>query len=131
VTGLTDAVGHWVTGLALGTIPTLIVVAGLLFLLGSVLDGLALMLRPRRSFCPWWKAWACRRSGLASSSPARWKSACPSATGHESYVIQGVAKRRQHQPHLQGVMPFLASDLVLLLILFPAMALWLPGLFGQ
>jgi hypothetical protein len=33
VTGLTDAVGHWVTGLALGTIPTLIVVAGLLLLL--------------------------------------------------------------------------------------------------
>jgi TRAP-type C4-dicarboxylate transport system permease large subunit len=134
VTGLTDAVGHWVTGLALGTIPTLIVVAGLLLLLGSVLDGLALMLLTTPILLPvvesvgmspiWFGIFITRAMEIGFVHPP---------LGMNLYVIQGVAKDVSINRIFKGVMPFLASDLVhlLLLILFPAMALWLPGLFGQ
>jgi TRAP-type C4-dicarboxylate transport system permease large subunit len=52
--------------------------------------------------------------------------------GMNLFVIQGVAKDVSIGRIFTGVLPFLASDFVhlLLLILFPAMALWLPGLFG-
>lgn len=53
--------------------------------------------------------------------------------GMNLYVIQGVAKDVPLNRIFRGVLPFLGSDLVhlLLLILFPAMALWLPTMFGQ
>jgi TRAP-type C4-dicarboxylate transport system permease large subunit len=48
-------------------------------------------------------------------------------------VIQGVAKDVSITRIFKGVAPFLASDLVhlTLIILFPAIALWLPALLGQ
>jgi C4-dicarboxylate transporter DctM subunit len=53
--------------------------------------------------------------------------------GMNLFVIQGVAKDVPISRIFKGVMPFLASDLVHLvcLILFPAMALWLPQWLGQ
>jgi TRAP-type C4-dicarboxylate transport system permease large subunit len=53
--------------------------------------------------------------------------------GMNLYVIQGVAKDVSIQRIFKGVLPFLASDFVhlLLLVLFPALVLWLPGLLGH
>ncbi len=53
--------------------------------------------------------------------------------GMNLYVIQGVAKDVSIQRIFKGVLPFLASDFVhlLLLLLFPALVLWLPELLGH
>ena len=134
VTGLADAVGDAVTGLGFGTIATLVVVAILLLLLGSVLDGLALMLLTTPILLPvviatgmspiWFGIFICRAMEIGFVHPP---------LGMNLYVIQGVAKDVSISRVFKGVMPFLASDLVhlFLLILFPAMALWLPGYLGQ
>ncbi|BBD99449.1 TRAP transporter large permease [Sphingobium amiense] len=134
VTGLTDAVGNAVTAMDMGTIPTLLVVAGLLLLLGSVLDGLALMLLTTPILLPivqnvgmspiWFGIFVTRAMEIGFVHPP---------LGMNLYVIQGVAKDVPLNRIFRGVLPFLASDLIhlLLLILFPAMALWLPSIFGQ
>jgi TRAP-type C4-dicarboxylate transport system permease large subunit len=53
--------------------------------------------------------------------------------GLNLYVIQGVAKDISLGRIFTGVVPFLIADLLhlLLLILFPALALWLPGLLAK
>jgi len=53
--------------------------------------------------------------------------------GMNLYVIQGVAKDVPLGRIFKGVLPFLGSDLIhlLLIILFPAMVLWLPTVIGQ
>ena len=134
VTGLAEAVGASVTGLGLGVIPTLLLVALILLVLGSVLDGLALMLLTTPILLPvvtglgmspiWFGIFICRAMEIGFVHPP---------LGMNLYVIQGVAKDVSISRIFKGVMPFLASDLahLLLLILFPAMALWLPELLGQ
>jgi len=134
VTGLTEAVGSSVTQMGLGTIPTLLVVAGLLLLLGSVLDGLALMLLTTPILLPivesvgmspiWFGIFITRAMEIGFVHPP---------LGMNLYVIQGVAKDVPLGRIFRGVLPFLGSDLIhlLLIILFPAMALWLPTMFGQ
>jgi TRAP-type C4-dicarboxylate transport system permease large subunit len=99
-----------------------------------VLDGLALMLLTTPILLPvvesvgmspiWFGIFITRAMEIGFVHPP---------LGMNLYVIQGVAKDVSINRIFKGVMPFLASDLVhlLLLILFPAMALWLPGLFGQ
>lgn len=134
VTGITEAVGSGVTELGMGTIPTLLVVAAILLLLGSVLDGLALMLLTTPILLPvvegvgmspiWFGIFITRAMEIGFVHPP---------LGMNLYVIQGVAKDVPLGRIFRGVLPFLASDLIhlLLLILFPAMALWLPSIFGQ
>jgi TRAP-type C4-dicarboxylate transport system permease large subunit len=50
--------------------------------------------------------------------------------GLNLYVIQGIAPDVSLGRIFKGVLPFLSSDLLhlALLILFPAMVLWLPGM---
>jgi len=123
-----------VTALGLGTIPTLLVVACILLLLGSVLDGLALMLLTTPILLPivesvgmspiWFGIFITRAMEIGFVHPP---------LGMNLYVIQGVAKDVPLSRIFRGVLPFLGSDLIhlLLIILFPAMALWLPAQFGQ
>ncbi|HWU04709.1 MAG TPA: TRAP transporter large permease, partial [Novosphingobium sp.] len=134
VTGLTDAVGQGVTGLHLGAVPTVLLVALLLLVLGSVLDGLALMLLTTPILLPvvehvgmspiWFGIFITRAMEIGFVHPP---------LGMNLYVIQGVARDVPIGRIFKGVVPFLCSDLVhlLLLILFPAMAMWLPGVLGQ
>jgi tripartite ATP-independent transporter DctM subunit len=134
VTGLADAVGASVQGLGLGTVPTLLLIAVILLLLGSVLDGLALMLLTTPILLPivtdlgmsaiWFGIFIVRAMEIGFVHPP---------LGMNLYVIQGVAKDVSINRIFRGVLPFLASDLLhlLLLILFPAMALWLPKALGQ
>jgi C4-dicarboxylate transporter DctM subunit len=48
--------------------------------------------------------------------------------GLNLYVIQGIAKNVSLGTVFKGVLPFLTADLLhlVLIVLFPAMALWLP-----
>ncbi|MDT7533479.1 TRAP transporter large permease [Sphingobium sp. SA2] len=134
VTGLTEAVGTVLSAMDMGTIPTLLVVALLLLLLGSVLDGLALMLLTTPILLPivegvgmspiWFGIFITRAMEIGFVHPP---------LGMNLYVIQGVAKDVPLGRIFKGVLPFLGSDLIhlLLIILFPAMALWLPTVIGQ
>jgi len=129
VTGLAEAAGGMVASLSLGTIGTLVVVALLLLVLGSVLDGLALMLLTTPILLPivqttgmsalWFGIFITRAMEMGFVHPP---------LGMNLYVIQGVAKDVSIGRIFKGVMPFLASDFVhlFLLILIPGMALWLP-----
>ncbi len=134
VTGLAEAVGSSVSGLGLGKIATLLLIALILLLLGSILDGLALMLLTTPILLPivtdlgmsaiWFGIFITRAMEIGFVHPP---------LGMNLYVIQGIAKDVSIGRIFKGVAPFLASDLVhlLLLILFPAIALWLPGVLAK
>jgi len=134
VTGLPDALGAAVRALNLGSFGTLLLIAAFLLLLGSVLDGLALMLLTTPILLPivgaagmtpiWFGIFLTRAMEIGFVHPP---------LGMNLYVIQGVAKDVPINRIFKGVLPFLASDFVhlLLLILFPALTLWLPGWIGN
>lgn len=134
ITGLPDALGAAVRALDLGSLGTLLLIAAFLLLLGSVLDGLALMLLTTPILLPivgeagmtpiWFGIFLTRAMEIGFVHPP---------LGMNLYVIQGVAKDVPIDRIFRGVLPFLASDFLhlLLLILFPALTLWLPGWIGN
>jgi tripartite ATP-independent transporter DctM subunit len=134
VTGLAGAIGDSIQGLNLGDFGTLLLIAVFLLVLGSVLDGLALMLLTTPILLPivteagmtaiWFGIFLTRAMEIGFVHPP---------LGMNLYVIQGVAKDVSIQRIFKGVLPFLASDFVhlLLLLLFPATVLWLPELLGH
>lgn len=129
VTGLADGAGQLIAGMGLGPIGTLILLALILLALGSVLDGLALMLLTTPILLPiveaqglsaiWFGIFITRAMEIGFVHPP---------LGMNLYIIQGVAKDVSITQIFRGVLPFLASDFVhlLLIILFPAMVVWLP-----
>lgn len=134
VTGLADAAGDAVSGLGAGTFGTLLLIALILLLLGTVLDGLALMLLMTPILLPivegtgmtaiWFGVFLVRAMEVGFLTPP---------LGINLYVMQGVAKDIPIARIFRGVLPFLASDFVhlLLIILFPALVLWLPAFLGS
>lgn len=134
VTGLAGAIGGAIEGLGLGPIGTLVLVAVFLLVLGSVLDGLALMLLTTPILLPivtdagmtaiWFGIFITRAMEIGFVHPP---------LGMNLYVIQGVVKDISIQRIFKGVVPFLASDFVhlFLLLLFPALVLWLPAQLGH
>jgi tripartite ATP-independent transporter DctM subunit len=128
VTGLTDAIANQIVALGAGPLSTMVLIAVFLLLLGSVLDGLALMLLTTPILLPvvmqmglspiWFGIFLVRAMEIGFVHPP---------LGMNLYVIQGVAKDVPMTRIFRGVLPFLAADLVhlLLLILFPAIALGL------
>lgn len=134
VTGLTDEIGRRVTELGYGPMATMAVLAVLLLLLGSVLDGLALMFLATPILLPivhnagmspiWFGIFLCRAMEIGFVHPP---------LGMNLYVIKSIAGNVSIGRIFLGVTPFLISDLVhlSLLIVFPAIALWLPGMVGQ
>ncbi|MCL6249705.1 TRAP transporter large permease [Altererythrobacter sp. KTW20L] len=134
VTGLADAAGNLVSAMGLGTFWTLVLVAVILLLLGTVLDGLGLMLLMTPILLPivegtglsaiWFGVFLVRAMEVGFLTPP---------LGMNLYIMQGVAKNVGIDRIFRGVLPFLASDAVhlLLLILFPAIILWLPGVLGN
>lgn len=134
VTGLADAAGQAVSGLGMGTITTLVLLALILLLLGSLLDGLALMLLTTPIMLPiaqevgmsavWFGIFITRAMEIGFVHPP---------LGMNLYVMQGVAKDVSIGRIFKGVVPFLVSDFVHLglLILFPAIVMWLPDVLGN
>lgn len=129
VTGLAEAAGELITGLGAGRVMTLILIALFLLLLGSILDGLALMLLATPILLPvitelglspvWFGIFLVRAMEIGFIHPPM---------GMNLYVIQGVAPDVSLARIFRGVLPFLAADFVhlLLLILFPALVMALP-----
>ncbi|HSG54191.1 MAG TPA: TRAP transporter large permease [Paracoccaceae bacterium] len=134
VTGLADAAGALVSSMGLGTFWTLVLVALILLALGTVLDGLGLMLLMTPILLPiveatglsaiWFGVFLVRTMEVGFLTPP---------LGMNLYIMQGVAKDVSIDRIFRGVLPFLASDVlhILLLILFPAIILWLPGVLGN
>ena len=134
VTGLADAIGAAIGGLGTGPLTTMLLIAVFLLLLGSVLDGLALMLLTTPILLPivvaqglspiWFGIFLVRAMEIGFVHPP---------IGMNLYVIQRIAKDVPLARIFKGVLPFLASDLLhlLALILFPAIVLWLPQWLGQ
>jgi len=133
ITGLADAAGAMIVNLGGGRIVTVILIALLLLFLGSVLDGLALMLLATPILLPvitsmglspiWFGIFLVRATEIGFIHPPM---------GMNLYVIQQVAPDVPMPVIFRGVIPFLTADFVhlLLLIIFPAIALSLPGLLS-
>jgi TRAP-type C4-dicarboxylate transport system permease large subunit len=130
VTGLTEAIGTAIAGLGLGPVATMLLVAVFLLLIGSVLDGLALMLLTTPILLPlvsdmglsaiWFGVFLVRAMEIGFVHPP---------IGMNLYVIQGVVPDVSISRIFKGVLPFLAADLLhlTLLVVFPVIALGLPG----
>jgi C4-dicarboxylate transporter DctM subunit len=134
VTGLTDAIGTGIAGLGFGPVGTMLLVAVFLLLIGSVLDGLALMLLTTPILLPlvadlglsaiWFGVFLVRAMEIGFVHPP---------IGMNLYVIQGVAPEVSLGRIFKGVLPFLAADLLhlVLLVVFPAIVLGLPLWLGR
>jgi C4-dicarboxylate transporter, DctM subunit len=134
VTGLTEAIGTAIAALGFGPIATMLLVAVFLLLIGSVLDGLALMLLTTPILLPlvtdmglsaiWFGIFLVRAMEIGFIHPP---------IGMNLYVIQGVVPEVSLGRIFKGVLPFLAADLVhlTLLVVFPVIALGLPRWLGQ
>ena len=134
VTGLAQSFGAQITALGAGPVTTMILIAVFLLLVGSVLDGLGLMLLTTPILLPivetlglspiWFGIFLVRAMEIGFVHPP---------LGLNLYVIQGVAKDIPLGRIFRGVLPFLAADLVhlMLLILFPVIVLGLPRWLAQ
>jgi len=134
LTGLADQVADLMQGLGGGQLTAVIVMTLLLLLLGSVLDGLALMLLTTPILLPivvqlglspvWFGIYLVRTMELGFVHPP---------IGINLYVIQGIAKDVPLTRIFKGVLPFLAADFVhlALLIAVPGLALALPMWLGS
>jgi C4-dicarboxylate transporter, DctM subunit len=133
LTGLAEGVTSLIGMVGGNRVLTMIVIAVVLLLLGSVLDGLALMLLTTPILLPvvqslglspiWFGIFLVRAMEIGFVHPP---------IGMNLYVIQGIAKDVPLTRIFKGVLPFLAADFVhlTLLILFPALVLALPKALG-
>jgi C4-dicarboxylate transporter, DctM subunit len=129
ITGLADAAGTFITGFDGGRTATIMLMAVFLLVLGSLLDGLALILIATPILLPvinslglspiWFGIFIVRAAEIGFIHPPM---------GMNLYVIQGIAPDVSLGRIFRGVLPFLAADFLhmFLLILFPALALALP-----
>lgn len=130
VTGLADRAADMVNNLHASPTLAIIAMALILLVLGSFLDGLALMLLTTPIFLPiatslnmspiWFGIFIVRTMEIGFVHPP---------LGLNVYVIQGMAKDISLGTIFRGVAPFLVADFVHLglLIAFPALSLWLPS----
>jgi tripartite ATP-independent transporter DctM subunit len=128
-TGLAQQIASFMQAFQGQPIVAIIAIAVLLLLLGSVLDGLALMLLTTPILLPivtglglspiWFGIFLVRTMEIGFVHPP---------IGINLYVIQGIAPDIPLARVFKGVLPFLAADFLhlALLIFVPALALWLP-----
>ncbi len=133
VTGVAEALAESAVRADLGPLGSMFLIAVALLLLGSVLDGLALMLLATPIILPvvsefglssiWLGIFIVRAMEIGFIHPP---------IGLNLYVIQGIAPDVGLMRIFRGVLPFLVSDLLhlALLIIFPVMVLWLPSMLG-
>jgi tripartite ATP-independent transporter DctM subunit len=133
VTGITDVMSSAVTDFEASPIVAIIVMALVLLLLGSFLDGLALMLLTTPIFLPiavdlgfspiWFGIFLVRTMEIGFVHPP---------LGLNVYVIQAMAKDIPLGTIFRGIIPFLVADFLhlALIIAFPALTLWLPSVTG-
>ena len=134
LSGLAENVAQLLLFTGNSPIASLLIIAAVLLLLGSILDGLALMLLTTPIFLPiiqdmgispiWFGIFLVRAMEIGFVHPP---------IGMNLFIINNIAKDVSLSRIFKGVLPFLASDFVhlLLLILIPATVTWLPAALGQ
>ena len=134
LTGIAEQVSVLLASVSGNRIVSLLVMAVLLLLLGSVLDGLALMLLTTPILLPiiqqmglspiWFGIFLVRAMEIGFVHPP---------IGMNLFVIHGIAKDVSIGRIFRGVVPFLIADFahLLLLIFVPALVLALPKALGQ
>jgi len=134
LTGIAEQVSVLLASVSGNRIVSLLVMALLLLLLGSVLDGLALMLLTTPILLPiiqqmglspiWFGIFLVRAMEIGFVHPP---------IGMNLFVIHGIAKDVSIGRIFRGVIPFLIADFahLLLLIFVPALVLALPKALGQ
>ncbi|MFD1787890.1 TRAP transporter large permease [Sphingomonas floccifaciens] len=130
VTGIADLMSQTVRDLHASPTVAIIAMAVLLLVLGSFLDGLALMLLTTPIFLPiaielgyspiWFGIFLVRTMEIGFVHPP---------LGLNVYVIQAIGKDIPLGAIFRGIVPFLVADFVHLamLIAFPLVTLWLPS----
>lgn len=133
LTGITGHMSALVADLNAGPLAAVLVMALLLLVLGSFLDGLALMLLTAPIFLPiiidlglspvWFGIFLVRTMEIGFVHPP---------LGLNCYVIHGIAKDIPLSTIFRGIVPFLVIDFLhlALIIAFPALTLWLPKVLG-
>jgi C4-dicarboxylate transporter DctM subunit len=134
LTGLAEQVAYLLGAVSDSRIITLLMMTVLLLILGSVLDGLALMLLTTPILLPivqniglspiWFGIFLVRAMEIGFVHPP---------IGMNLFVIHSIAEDVPLSRIFKGVLPFLAADFVhlLLLIFLPATVMWLPEILGQ
>lgn len=132
-TGLAAFMSKVVLAVDAGPMTAIIIMAVLLLLLGSFLDGLALMLLTTPIFLPiaielgyspiWFGIFLVRAMEVGFILPP---------LGLNAYVLQGIARDIPLNVIFRGIGPFLIADIfhLGLIIAVPALALWLPSVTG-
>jgi C4-dicarboxylate transporter, DctM subunit len=134
LTGIAEQVSALLAAFSGSKIISLLIMAAFLLLLGSVLDGLALMLLATPILLPiiqqmglspiWFGIFLVRAMEIGFVHPP---------IGMNLFVIHGIAKDVSIGRIFRGVVPFLVADFahLLLLIFVPALVLALPKALGQ
>jgi TRAP-type C4-dicarboxylate transport system permease large subunit len=133
ITGLAEQVAALLGATQANQVLALLAIAAILLLLGSILDGLALMLLTTPIFLPviqhmglspiWFGVFLVRAMEIGFVHPP---------IGMNLFIIQNIDREVRIGQIFRGVLPFLAADFVhlLLLIFVPALALALPKALG-
>jgi TRAP-type C4-dicarboxylate transport system permease large subunit len=133
LTGLSEQIAGVMGSLSGGRTTAVVTMAAILLLLGSILDGLALMLLTTPILLPiiqglglspiWFGIFLVRTMEIGFIHPP---------IGINLYVIQGIARDVPLARIFKGVLPFLAADFLhlALLISIPALSLALPDWLG-
>ncbi len=125
-----DLASDWISGLPLGKTAILLVIVAMYFVLGCLLDSLAMILLTIPIVFPIVKAlgydlvWF----GIIIVMVVELGLITP-PIGMNVFVIKGMAKDVPLETIFRGVTPFIIAQIVLigLLIAFPQIALWLPS----
>ena len=127
-------VSDWISGLPLGKTAVLLVIVGMYFVLGCLLDSLAMILLTIPIVFPIIKAlgydpvWF----GIIIVMVVELGLITP-PIGMNVFIIKGMAKDVPLETIFRGVTPFIIAQIVLILalIFFPEIALWLPSTMSQ
>jgi C4-dicarboxylate transporter, DctM subunit len=127
-------VSDWIGGLPLGKTAILLVIIGMYFVLGCLLDSLAMILLTIPIVFPivsalgydpvWFGIIIVMVVELGLITPP---------IGMNVFVIKGIARDVPLETIFRGVMPFIVAQVILILILiaFPEIALWLPSTMSR
>jgi tripartite ATP-independent transporter DctM subunit len=127
-------ISDWITGLPLGREAILVVILAMYFLLGCLLDSLAMVLLTipivfpiikELGFDPVW-------FGIIVVMVVELGLITP-PIGMNVFVIKGIAKDVPLETIFRGVMPFVVAQVVLIaiLVVVPQIALWLPSTMSR
>lgn len=132
VIGLTQALADFVTGLGMTPMQTMLVIVGVLLVIGCFMETLSMLLTTAPLIAPivfalgfdpvWFGILLMVLLETALITPP---------IGINLYVVQGVRERGDLADVMIGAAPFVVTMIAMLalLLIFPDIALWLPGIF--